>query len=104
MRPASFDTAEWIDAWRDRRPMTSDRVLVTFFYDGKMHVDTGRYVKSDYNLVGMMRTEGWDTLGTVLAWRPFPDPYIPEAVTNEDAPKLVIDAEGVRFENVSSEF
>ena len=78
MKPASFEHAEWIDPWRDRRPMTDDRVLVTFFANGKMYVDTGCYVKGDVEWVrNVLSGEGWRAPGTVLAWMPLPEAYNP---------------------------
>ena len=80
MKPASFEKREWIDPWRDRYPMTDDMVLVTYFYNGKLMVDTARYSKkkNPYGIVGIA-TEGWCCLGTVLAWQPLPEAYDPVA-------------------------
>lgn len=80
MKPASFEKREWIDPWRDRYPMTDDMVLVTYFYDGKLRVDTARYSKAEnpYGIVGIA-TEGWCCPGTVLAWEPLPEAYDPVA-------------------------
>lgn len=66
MKVASFDNAEWIDAWRDRRPMTDDPVLVSG-WDGERH--TVRM--SCYN------NGEWETSLTVLAWMPRPEAYDP---------------------------
>lgn len=76
MKPASFEKREWIDPWRDRCPMTDDMVLVTYFYDGKLRVDTACYSK-EKNPYGI--TEGWCCPGTVLAWQPLPEAYDPVA-------------------------
>lgn len=73
MKPASFEKREWIDPWRDRYPMTDDMVLVTYFYDGKMMVDTARYRNTG------IEAEGWCCPGTVLAWMPLPEAYDPVA-------------------------
>lgn len=81
MKPASFEKREWIDPWRDRYPMTDDMVLVTFFYDGKLRVDTARYRKVNvmpYGITGI-EAEGWCCVGTVLAWMPLPEAYDPVA-------------------------
>lgn len=82
MKPASFEEREWIDPWRDRYPMTNDTVLVTYFFDGKLRVDTAHYRKgnefsSPIALIGV--TEGWCCPGTVLAWMPLPEAYDPVA-------------------------
>lgn len=74
MRTASFEQREWIDPWRDRRPMTDDMVLVTYWFGGKMFVDTSRYTKGHSNLI-----ERWTVCGTVLAWQPLPEAYDPVA-------------------------
>ena len=81
MKPASFEKREWIDPWRDRYPMTDETVLVTYFYDGKLRVDTAHYSKEDvapFGIVGIA-TEGWCCAGTVLAWMPLPEAYDPVA-------------------------
>lgn len=100
MKPASFDTAEWIDAWRDRRPMTEDTVLVTFFYDGKFYVDTARYEKGSPiigNMCTSIATKGWKAIGTVLAWMPLPEAYDPVAAAEQLPSGIFIDGESVRF-------
>lgn len=83
MKPASFEKREWIDPWRDRYPMTDDMVIVTYFYDGKLRVDTARYRKAGetpFGIVGVgIATEGWCCDGTVLAWMPLPEAYDPVA-------------------------
>lgn len=76
MKPASFEHAEWIDPWRDRRPMTEDPVLATYFYDGKRYVDMAIYSKGGENTRYGVTTEGWSH-GTVLAWMPLPEAYNP---------------------------
>ena len=83
MKPASFDTAEWIDAWRDRRPMTDDEVLVSYFFDGKMRVSTSFYAKESRNPISVC-CEGWACAGTVLAWMPLPEAYDPVAAYEAD--------------------
>lgn len=83
MKVASFDKVEWIDPWIDRYPMTDDTVLVTYFYDGKLRVDTARYRKGIdlYGIISFsgIATEGWCCPGTVLAWQPLPEAYDPVA-------------------------
>lgn len=82
MKPASFEKREWIDPWRDRYPMTDDPVLVTYFFGGKLMVDTAHYSRG-LDLCGItisgMATEGWCCPGTVLAWEPLPEAYDPVA-------------------------
>lgn len=71
LKVASFEEREWIDAWRDRRPMTDDEVLVTYWnaYGGALRVRTGNYRENgQYN--------GWG-FPFVLAWMPKPEPYNP---------------------------
>lgn len=74
---ASFETREWIDPWRDRRPMTEDAVLATYFYNGKGYVDTAFYSKGGGGTTNAFIPEGWSSPGIVLAWMPLPDPYNP---------------------------
>lgn len=85
MRIASFEIREWIDPWRDRRPMTDDLVLVTYWFNGKRYVGTASYTKGskDQTLGSLFEPEGWNCCGTVLAWQPLPDTYNP--VEEEDA-------------------
>ena len=70
MKPASFEEREWIDPWRDRRPMTEDTVLVTSYYRGEREVEISWYCT--------MANE-FACNGTVLAWKPLEDPYDPTA-------------------------
>lgn len=80
MKTASFEQREWIDPWRDRRPMTDDVVLVTLWRREKIYVEQAWYG------VGLLEETGrkdWHCIeGTVLAWMPLPDPYNP---AEEDA-------------------
>ena len=80
MKVASFESREWIDPWRDRRPMTADDVLVTSIrirggdIDVNVHVswyrsDEGKFFNECYN-VG----DGW----RVLAWMPLPEAFSPD--------------------------
>ena len=73
MKVASFDNAEWIDAWRDRRPMTDDPVLVTSETKEGRKVMFGWFVK--YKDIDVWHTsiEG----RKILAWMPLPDRYNP---------------------------
>ena len=43
MNIASFETREWIDPWRDRRPMTDDVVLVTLWRRERIYVEEAWY-------------------------------------------------------------
>ena len=95
MKPASFDTAEWIDAWRDRRPMTDDNVLVTDFYNGKMRIDTAYYNEGDGGCGCLV--EGWRCAGEVLAWMPLPEAYDPVAAAEQLPRGIFLDGESVRF-------
>ena len=72
MKVASFETREWIDPEKDRRPMTEDWVLVSFEDDGHRYVTINRY-DPEY---------GWevDADATVEAWMPLPDAFYPEAM------------------------
>ena len=79
---ASFDKAEWIDAWRDRRPMTEDAVLVTLWRGGKTYVDVAWY-REEHHYDTTTFEEGWVALGTVLAWKPLEEPYDPTAEEEE---------------------
>ena len=67
MKVASFDNAEWIDAWRDRRPMTDDPVLVTRW---------SRWAKCYVITIETYDACGWSS-DTVLAWMPLPEAYDP---------------------------
>lgn len=66
MTIASFDKVEWIDPWKDRRPMTDDWVLVTLNDEGHKYVTMSRY-EGKY---------GWfiDDEIELIAWMPMPDP------------------------------
>lgn len=64
---ASFETREWIDPWRDRRPMTNDTVLVTFWLINGYEIGFGRW------------NRGWD-ICNVVAWKPIEEPYNPVEV------------------------
>jgi hypothetical protein len=86
MKPASFDTAEWIDAWRDRRPMTDDAVLVSG-WDGDEHVVGMSCYANGY----------WATGLTVLAWMPLPEAYDPVEAAEKLPSGIFIDGESVRF-------
>ena len=81
MKPASFEERVWIDPWRDRYPMTDDEVLVTYFFDGKLMVDTAHYRKGKdlSDITALWEPEGWCCPGTVLAWQPLPEAYDPVA-------------------------
>lgn len=69
MMVASFSTKEWIDPWRDRRPMTDDAVLVTTYWHG-----VWSHGVAYYDLEG----EDWyGVCGTILAWMPLPEVYNP---------------------------
>ena len=74
MKPASFDTAEWIDAWRDRRPMTDDPVLVTRWC---------RWTKCYVVTIETYDGGGWSS-DTVIAWMPLPETYDPVAAYEAD--------------------
>ena len=82
MKPASFEKAEWIDPWRDRRPMTEDPVLVTTWRDGKTYVECAWY-REKHNYDTITYEEGWVACGTVLAWKPLEEPYDPTAEEEE---------------------
>lgn len=86
MKPASFDTAEWVDAWRDRRPMTDDLVLVSG-WDGEIH----RVGISWYN------SGEWETALIVLAWMPLPEVYDPVEAAEKLPSGIFIDGESVRL-------
>ena len=82
MKPASFEKREWIDPWRDRRPMTKDPVLVSIVENGKIKVAVGRYNAEPLDCGTYMVDIGWFVDGFhlqefVLAWMPLPDPYNP---------------------------
>lgn len=72
MKVASFEKVEWIDPWRDRRPMTNDKVLVT----GEYELTGERFVDIDYCDKGIWY---WATLNNykVIAWKPLEDPHNP---------------------------
>ena len=70
MRTASFEQREWIDPWRDRRPMTNDYVLVSIYVCGGMECEIGWYYVDGAEWCTRSR-------GTVLAWMPLPDAYNP---------------------------
>ena len=74
MKTASFEQREWIDPWRDRRPMTDDDVLVTVWTRYGCKVTTATCDEGIW-LIGQ----------DVLAWMPLPDPFNPaEEDANED--------------------
>lgn len=74
MKVASYDKREWIDPWRDRRPMTDDNVLVTRSYRGERYVVTSWYCTA---------ANEFACNGTVLAWKPLEEPYDPTAEEEE---------------------
>lgn len=71
MKVASFEEREWIDPWRDRRPMTTDPVLVTAeTKDGRKVMFGWCERKKDMDI--------WHTSiegRKVLAWQPIPECY-----------------------------
>lgn len=91
MKPASFDVAEWIDAWRDRRPMTDDAVLVTAWNprEERLMVSTARYYcEEEYKT--------WNDY-SVVAWMPLPEAYDPVEAAEQLPSGIFIDGESVRF-------
>lgn len=76
MNIARFEVREWIDPWRDRRPMTSDEVLVTVWSKGEYVVKTAWYYNDEWTILSFGRFD------TALAWMPLPEPYNP--VEEED--------------------
>ena len=89
MKIASFENREWIDAWRDRRPMTNDEVLVTYFEDGEVKVGTAFYeTEQGSKEAWICRMVGWYVVGhgnaNVIAWQPFIEPYDPVAADEEE--------------------
>ena len=82
MKVASFEKREWIDPWRDRRPMTEDPVLVSIVENGKIEVAVGRYNAKPIDRGTHIVDIGWFVDGFhlrefVLAWMPLPEPYNP---------------------------
>ena len=80
MKTASFEQREWIDPWRDRRPMTEDHVL------GTAETKDGRKVMFGW----CERHKDMDVWHTsiegrkILAWCPLPDPYNPVEEEDDD--------------------
>lgn len=85
MKIASFENREWIDAWSDRRPMTDDNVLVTYWdeFDERLEVSVESYGKRSTLTRDAV---GWTNNYTrnILAWMPFPEPYDPVAADEEE--------------------
>lgn len=80
LKVASFEEREWIDPWRDRRPMTDDEVLVTAYdaFLNKLVVTYGVYgngINGRGNIL-CIPSYGWN-IPNVLAWMPKPEPYNP---------------------------
>ena len=75
MNIARFEVREWIDPWRDRRPMTDDVVLVTLWRRERISVEQAWY---GGNVIDGTGRKDWHCVeGTVLAWMPLPEPYNP---------------------------
>lgn len=75
MNIARFEVREWIDPWRDRRPMTDDVVLVTLWRRERIYVEQAWYGENFLEITG---GKDWNCVeGTVLAWMPLPEPYNP---------------------------
>lgn len=90
MKTASFDNREWIDPWRDRRPMTTDPVLVSIVENGENVVAIGVYNAEvvDHGTFTIdigWRVDGFHMHEVVLAWKPLEEPFNPaEEDANED--------------------
>lgn len=71
MKPASFEHAEWIDPWRDRRPMTDYLVLVFCIdKDGEEYYDLAYFdtARDEWKC-----NDAFMAFDTVLWWMPLPD-------------------------------
>lgn len=82
MKIANFEKAEWIDAWRDRVPMTEDEVLVTFQAKPmrRRGFDDDDVIVKNFITVTQAfydTEEGHWSINNVLAWMPLPEPYNP---------------------------
>ena len=75
MNIARFEVREWIDPWRDRRPMTEDRVLVALG-DAEDFIGIARYVADPIDEGWYIEMYGHNTVN-ILAWMPLPEPYNP---------------------------
>lgn len=66
LRIASFETREWTDPYKDRRPMTDDWCLITVNDEGHKYVTMSKYEEK----------YGWfvDPDLEVIAWMPLPEP------------------------------
>ena len=81
LKVASFEEREWIDPWRDRRPMTDDEVLVTAYdwYKNHLITTTAWYRTTAPDLDSwnvILPRYGW-SIPNVLYWMPMPEPYNP---------------------------
>lgn len=71
MKVASFEQREWIDPWRDRRPMTDDLVLaVCIDKDGEEYFDLAFFAIAS----GEWKcNDAFMVCEKVLWWMPLPD-------------------------------
>ena len=74
MNIARFEVREWIDPWRDRRPMTDDRVLVQYWKFGTWFIRVSNY---------RPEVDDWE-VDNVIAWMPLPEPYNPVEEEDDD--------------------